>query len=56
MIHKWRKILSARDDIPVSYNSLSGGGGGGGGRIFLISGFYHSEKMYWVTLNVSKNF
>ena len=41
---------------------LGGGGGGGGGggwtyyTFFLISCFYHSENMYWVTLNVKINF
>ena len=37
-----------------------GGGGGGGGETYYtflkISCFYHSENMYWVTLNVKINF
>ena len=38
---------------------IRGGGGGLISLFFLISCFYHSENMYWVTLNVkinSKNF
>ena len=51
---------------PAECNSLDelvqlkvGGGGGGGGTyytLFLISCFYHSENMYWVTLNVKIHF
>ena len=40
-------------------SSAKMGGGGGGGLISLfkkISCLYHSENMYWVTLNVKINF
>ena len=40
----------------ISRGKVGGGGGGGGGGMLLrfikISSFYHSENMYWVTVNV----
>ena len=44
----------------LRYFVVVGWAGGGGGKtyftFFLISCFYHSENMYWVTLNVKINF
>ena len=57
--YKVDKILSINRSVSESETVHNNGGGGGGGDLlhfFLISCFYHSENMYWVTLNVKINF